>query len=278
MAAAIIASKRRKSTSTQKEKVQPTPVGATGQGGTGHSHFFAAVRHFITLTTDDAELSTLARDITERRHEISKSITYVHDLTTKVPASQRPAETCQSHGDGSGETAPSTTAVLAFASTTETTNSSEKKEEDSDPATSTLGRHDSQPFHGVASAVTNIIQAPQKRVSPKWGAVAAASNIIGSHRESVRKQELAELWHSPNDAVYEFPTTGFWKHQKKVRHFYADDRVVIFVAGLIVLNFLVSVAEKQFDPGPVPQMYPRTWFRFALFFNVCFTSELGINM
>ena len=127
--------------------------------------------------------------------------------------------------------------------------------------------------------MTNVIQAPQKRVSPKWGTVAAATNIIGSHRESIRNQELAGLWrHSPNDAVYEFPTTGFWKHQKKIRHFYADDRVVIFVAGLIVLNFLVSVAEKQFDPGPVPQMYPRTWFRFALFFNICFTIELGINM
>jgi len=77
---------------------------------------------------------------------------------------------------------------------------------------------------------------------------------------------------------YVYPTTGFWKHQEACRNFYTDNRVVVFVAGLIVFNFFVSMTEKQIDPGPKPLMYNRTWFSFGLFFNICFTIELGINM
>ena len=77
---------------------------------------------------------------------------------------------------------------------------------------------------------------------------------------------------------YVYPTTGFWKHQEACRNFYTDNRVVVFVAGLIVFNFFVSMTEKQIDPGPKPLMYRWTWFSFGLFFNICFTIELGINM
>ena len=77
---------------------------------------------------------------------------------------------------------------------------------------------------------------------------------------------------------YVYPTTGFWKHQKAARDFYTRSSCVIFVAGLIVFNFFVSMAEKTVDPGPMPLKYTEIWIVFAAFFNLCFTIELAVNM
>lgn len=44
------------------------------------------------------------------------------------------------------------------------------------------------------------------------------------------------------------PPTGVWKYQPLVRAVYTNARTQLFVAALIVLNFLCNVLEKQVDP------------------------------
>lgn len=70
---------------------------------------------------------------------------------------------------------------------------------------------------------------------------------------------------------------GFFKYQKKVRDIYQSDPVVKTVAGLIILNFLTEIAEKQWDPASKPE-YANIWLGFSYFYNTCFTIELIVNL
>jgi len=65
-------------------------------------------------------------------------------------------------------------------------------------------------------------------------------------------------------------------HQKKVDQFYNSLHVQIFVAFLIGANFLTNIVEKEIDPHGVK--HEDIFGAFELFYNVCFTIELVINM
>jgi len=66
------------------------------------------------------------------------------------------------------------------------------------------------------------------------------------------------------------------ERQERVRVTYTGLRVQAFVAVLIGGNFLVNVAEKQFDPKG-DQGMEHIWYPFELFFNIAFTLELLVN-
>ena len=72
------------------------------------------------------------------------------------------------------------------------------------------------------------------------------------------------------------PPSGFWKHQTRVRAIYTDVNVQWFVAGLIILNFLVNVTEKEIDPSGLK--YKSTWRVLEHTFNAIFLVELLVNM
>jgi len=66
--------------------------------------------------------------------------------------------------------------------------------------------------------------------------------------------------------------------QKEIYEWYTSQRVQIFVAVLIVVNFIFSCAEKEVDPYPLElQLYPDVWKYGALVFNVIFFFELCCN-
>ena len=70
--------------------------------------------------------------------------------------------------------------------------------------------------------------------------------------------------------------SGFWKYQPQVRTFYTNMNVQWFVAGLIILNFLVNVSEKEIDPSGLK--YKTTWRNLEHTFNAIFLIELLVNM
>lgn len=63
-------------------------------------------------------------------------------------------------------------------------------------------------------------------------------------------------------------------HQKEVRKFYDAPNVQIAVAGLIMCNFFVSATNAQLPPNTGKSVF----LVFEVFFNVCFTIELIVNM
>jgi len=64
--------------------------------------------------------------------------------------------------------------------------------------------------------------------------------------------------------------------QDKVSKFYNSNSIQIAVACLIAANFLTNIVEKEIDP--VGDRYSSTFAGFELFYNICFTLELVINM
>jgi hypothetical protein len=64
--------------------------------------------------------------------------------------------------------------------------------------------------------------------------------------------------------------------QDKVEKFYNSVHVQVFVAVLIGANFLTNIVEKEIDPHG--EIYSPTFGGFELFYNICFTIELGVNM
>jgi len=66
------------------------------------------------------------------------------------------------------------------------------------------------------------------------------------------------------------------RRQEDVRAFYASAGIQKFVAGLIVLNFLINVLEKEIDP-PKGEKFPIAWMILEDLFNVIFLIELVVN-
>lgn len=64
--------------------------------------------------------------------------------------------------------------------------------------------------------------------------------------------------------------------QDKAGKFYNSDAIQVFVAVLIGANFLTNIVEKEIDPHG--EKHKDTFGAFELFYNICFTIELGINM
>lgn len=64
--------------------------------------------------------------------------------------------------------------------------------------------------------------------------------------------------------------------QEKVARFYNSDHIQVLVACLIGANFLTNIIEKEIDAHGTK--YTSTFGGFELFYNICFTLELGINM
>lgn len=65
-------------------------------------------------------------------------------------------------------------------------------------------------------------------------------------------------------------------HQEVVSRFYNSLRVQVTVACLIGANFLTNIIEKEIDPHGVK--YSDIFGGFELFYNICFTLELAINV
>lgn len=64
--------------------------------------------------------------------------------------------------------------------------------------------------------------------------------------------------------------------QDSVALFYNSTRIQVGVAVLIGANFFTNIVEKEIDPHGLK--YKDTFGGFELFYNICFTIELGINM
>jgi hypothetical protein len=73
--------------------------------------------------------------------------------------------------------------------------------------------------------------------------------------------------------------SGFWRYKEPLRIIYNDMRVQVFVAILIIANFVTSIVEKQLWPSEDPTVpggrdYYRNFRVCEWFFNVTFTVEL----
>lgn len=64
--------------------------------------------------------------------------------------------------------------------------------------------------------------------------------------------------------------------QEKVSALYNGTHVQVFVAVLIGANFLTNIVEKEIDPHGIH--HKDTFGGFELFYNICFTIELVVNM
>jgi len=64
--------------------------------------------------------------------------------------------------------------------------------------------------------------------------------------------------------------------QDKVERFYNSVSVQVGVAVLIGANFLTNIIEKEIDPHG--EKHTDVFGAFELFYNICFTIELGVNM
>jgi len=63
--------------------------------------------------------------------------------------------------------------------------------------------------------------------------------------------------------------------QAKIARFYNSRHIQTGVAVLISANFLTNIVEKEIDPHG--EKYKDVFAAFELFYNICFTIELGIN-
>ena len=64
-------------------------------------------------------------------------------------------------------------------------------------------------------------------------------------------------------------------YQDEVRHFYMHNVTQLIVAGMIILNFFVNIAEKEVDPSGVNS--PAVWSALEDLFNAIFLVELIMN-
>jgi len=64
--------------------------------------------------------------------------------------------------------------------------------------------------------------------------------------------------------------------QPQVLAFYSHPVVEWGVAGIIVMNFLLNIIEKEIDP--ITSKYPDVWAAFELAFNIIFLVELLVNI
>lgn len=69
---------------------------------------------------------------------------------------------------------------------------------------------------------------------------------------------------------------GRLPHQDTVHKIYNGGLVQVAVACLIGANFLTNIVEKELDPAGTK--YSSTFAVFELFYNICFTIELAVNM
>jgi len=64
--------------------------------------------------------------------------------------------------------------------------------------------------------------------------------------------------------------------QEAVARFYDGNKIQVGVAILIGTNFLTNIVEKEIDPRGTK--YAEVFEAFELFYNICFTIELFVNM
>ncbi|EKX40769.1 hypothetical protein GUITHDRAFT_113039 [Guillardia theta CCMP2712] len=65
--------------------------------------------------------------------------------------------------------------------------------------------------------------------------------------------------------------------RRKVRWFYVGDRCQVFVAGIIMCNFLLNIFEAHFNAAPDTQL-ANVFDQIDLLFTIFFTVELVINI
>jgi hypothetical protein len=80
------------------------------------------------------------------------------------------------------------------------------------------------------------------------------------------------------DPAPEHRAGGFWRYKVQAQEFYKHTYTEIFVAGLIVSNFVINMTEKSIDPDPKDRRYDVVWVIFEYFYNIAFTIELAVNM
>ena len=131
-------------------------------------------------------------------------------------------------------------------------------------------------------------------VSPKkqrigatmFGAVKAAA--LSADRKRKANKEKAKHGGAQAAAPAPIPTTADeWKdspvgyvpkviaYQDEVRHFYMHNVTQLVVAGLIIVNFFINIAEKEVDPSG--ENYPKVWSALEDTFNALFLVELIMN-
>jgi len=87
-------------------------------------------------------------------------------------------------------------------------------------------------------------------------------------------QEMRDI--IPEPEVPEEPLTGIWRWQTVAAACYASTQVQVGVACLIGGNFFTNMIEKTVDPFGTE--YTKVFEGFELFYNICFTMELMLNM
>eukprot|EP00929_Paragymnodinium_shiwhaense_P113584 TRINITY_DN8186_c0_g1_i1.p1 TRINITY_DN8186_c0_g1~~TRINITY_DN8186_c0_g1_i1.p1 ORF type:complete len:468 (+),score=79.43 TRINITY_DN8186_c0_g1_i1:170-1405(+) len=81
---------------------------------------------------------------------------------------------------------------------------------------------------------------------------------------------------SPHSSRGHFPKKQILPFQRQCAAFYNHIWVQLFVAALIVGNFLTFILTKQIDP--LMEKYTPVWIAIELAFNGVFTLELVVNM
>jgi Na+-transporting methylmalonyl-CoA/oxaloacetate decarboxylase gamma subunit len=65
-------------------------------------------------------------------------------------------------------------------------------------------------------------------------------------------------------------------YQTKVKTFYENEKVQTFIAGLIIVNFVITCTQKEIDPQD--SKHHHIWLSFSVFFNLVFLLELTVNL
>ena len=91
-----------------------------------------------------------------------------------------------------------------------------------------------------------------------------------------RRDKGASITHHVNRLLGRDQRTGLLRHQAIVHTWYTSPTCQYAVAGLIMLNFLSNLIEKEIDPQST--LYPQHWRLLENSFNALFLFEFLINM
>ena len=128
---------------------------------------------------------------------------------------------------------------------------------------------------GSGGGAAAVADAARKR-RPKAGSGAEDTETT---RRRARRVEKARRIHAHDLAERQKTPLGRFSltmHQPAVRRLYLNPNVQVFIAVLIVGNFLSNIVEKQIDPQGT--RFRSNWFLLETFWNIVFIIELIWNM
>lgn len=111
----------------------------------------------------------------------------------------------------------------------------------------------------MAAAIYAIRRKKERRAA--FGTRSDASdpaNAVGGQPDFVAKYCACWAWFWSKTDIDE----KFWSLQERISKAYLAPKAQVFVACFIFGNFIVTIAEKQFDPTGT--LHPNLWFGFEV--------------